>query len=447
MAGRRCVASLGGLALVLGACSAGEAATPPATTISSVSTSGNDLVGQPLGRTLLAYLDQLIMVDAACDPPPELPIAEPIADIALAGAVSAVFEAIDDARGSCDDPVAWTEAMSAVITAIDDLDRQARHGGDEAPHRYEGLPSTHDPVELGPFAVRALERLRHTLLARHPVGASSLWFSSQHLGLTSELRRSATDGAPPAVVVVGSSVGYRGIDTDVLGDALDTTVFNAGMVGASIAVVHEWLDELRAFGAGGEHVIWAMNTHELHECTGTGRMTKPSLMRDTAFEPLADGGGDRLDWIIGPVGVPVSASSPIGDDWLTRFADNDAALTETDPSVLARHRTELTRYRAPELCDSEMAYLATAVEEAARAGARVTIVSMPMHSDVTDAHPDGAAGHADALAELAELVGPSVEIIDYTDSLPDERFVDLFHVDARGRAEVTSELAMAVDGA
>lgn len=437
------------LALLLGACATtdAESLSTSTTAIAPSTTIDNDLVGQPAGRALLAYLYQLAIADAGCDPPRDLSLVEPIGVAGLGVGVNEVFDALHDVGGTCADPSAWTRAMTALVSAIDDLDRLARQDGGDPPHRYESLPSTDDPVELGPFVVRSIERLHHTLLGRHPIGASRMWFSSQHLGLSAHLRQAAVDGSVPDAVVVGSSVGYRGIDADALGDALETTVLNASMVGASVAAVHEWLAELRRFGAGTEHIIWAINTHELHECTSPARFTDPSSMRDIVFGPIAaTAPGDRLDWVLGPAGAPVSDRSPIGDDWLRRFADNDPALYETDPNVLARHRTELERYRAPEVCVSELESVVSAVETAVAAGARVTIVAMPIHDEVIDAHPDGVDGHTAALTSLAGLVGPSAEIIDYTDGWGDELFVDLFHLGALGRAELSAELAVALRG-
>ena len=172
----RLVPVLAVVALLLAACSTSgvDSSPTPSTTVGPTPTVQDELVGQPGGSLLLEYLYDVVIAQAACEPAPHRSLGESLTSTELTIAVDDVFDAVDAAAGTCADPAAWTAAMRVLIGALDDLDRLAPQSSSGPPHQYESLPLTDEPVALGPFVTRAVDRLHHTLTEAPPVGASNL---------------------------------------------------------------------------------------------------------------------------------------------------------------------------------------------------------------------------------------------------------------------------------
>ncbi|MDH3704938.1 MAG: hypothetical protein OES57_02660 [Acidimicrobiia bacterium] len=440
---RRVAALITVVGLAAAACASAEGA-PPTGPPASDDAGGQPLVGEPAGRLLAEVLDQLIVTDAGCAGIPAT-ARDADVDAAVVDELGHLLDAIEATSAACDDPDSWTDAMGEVTRRVDDLDRAVRATYAAAPAQYESFPASGSPVEVAPFVVRALERLRHSLTDGPPMTASKVWFSSQHMGFTSELRAKDAAGEPPPAVVVGSSIGYRGLDADELARALGTPVYNAGLVGASAPIVSEWVGELRGLGAGADDVIWAINSHELHACKGPERFRDAAVSRLDAFDHVASqSDADRLDWILGPASAPVSPASPTGADWLSRFGAHDPALDETDADVLARHRAQLERYATPVVCPAELDALADTVASLSERGTDVHVVVMPVHREIIDAHPDGRAGHRAAIEAVVDRVSEQAQVIDLSETAVDDMMVDLVHPDRQGRAAISDRLAAAI---
>lgn len=429
---------------VAAACSSGSsddgvrATTPTSTAPPATAIQTEDLVGQPQGRVLLEVLYRLVVAEGGCG---DREVEAPEAEGAFAPQLDAVFDALTELATVCDDPAGWSASMVPVIDRLGELDAALREAEGLSAQQSEELPATDRPVDLGPSAVRAVERLHLTLRDSNEVDASDLWFSSQHLGLTSTFREVVASGSLPGTVVVGSSIVYRGVDETALGEG----AVNAAMTGAGPQVTAGWVDELGLLGLGDAHLVWATSSHELHVCDLPGRIRDPRELRTNAFAPLADSGEiTRLDWVLGPVGTPVSSRSPIGAHWLEAYDGVDPAFDATDPERVATQRGRLDAYDEPEVCSGNVDAIVRATTDARAAGARVSVVAMPIGAEVIEAHPDGAAGHAAALDQLFSRLDPGVEVHDLSTPPPDDHFVDLVHLSRTGRAELSAALAAAL---
>ena len=79
------------------------------------------------------------------------------------------------------------------------------------------------------------------------------------------------------------------------------------------------------------------------------------------------------------------------------------------------------------------------VHEIQRRGTQVLLVNMPLHPLLNEAVPGGQ--RRCLLSYLQTLASPSVTIVDYQDKLPADHFIDLVHVNAKGREVFTHAIA------
>jgi hypothetical protein len=100
------------------------------------------------------------------------------------------------------------------------------------------------------------------------------------------------------------------------------------------------------------------------------------------------------------------------------------------------------------LCPDRLDRITALADEIVADGSDLVLLVLPTSDAVVDFHPDGRAGHDAALDEYREIAeATGARLVDVSDLVDEDLYVDLTHVGNAGRALITDALAPALASA
>lgn len=276
---------------------------------------------------------------------------------------------------------------------------------------------------------------------------SDFWYATDQIGhLVDTTLILATE--PIEVLLMGASTVKRGIDPVQLREETGHSVYNAAVGALAPDLQLSWYRELRAAGVEPATVVLGLNTWiEFLECESPqkDRVTETDERRVRAFDGIdaltSSSPGTRL---AGGDPPTYSGRALLGhrETWVP---GTGGRLELSDDYQQGVADTQADQYRAlayDGLCPDRLDRLTALTNEITADGSDVVFVVLPTSDAVIDFHPEGRAGHEvalDAYRAIADTTGAL--LVDVSDVVADEQYVDLTHVGNAGRAIITEELA------
>ncbi|MFP5489508.1 MAG: hypothetical protein ACLGHQ_14535 [Acidimicrobiia bacterium] len=365
---------------------------------------------------------------------------------ATADGLRTVATVVADESGSVPELAAWIGSPGAYTV----LGRIV----DDAVVRTCAEPGAPDPRPAAGRLAGAIDDLSATLDVVTNLGiAGEFWFQSDQVGHTVELLELGADRVGDIdVVLLGPSTVKRGLDARLLGDATGRPSYNAAVGALAFDLQASWYEALRDLGVAPTTVVVGLNPWiEFEACPEPqrSRVLAADERRTGAFASVGDMAAiepaTRFTGVTEPAG-PATYSSALLDNYRANWmAAGGGASTVDDtpaPEVEALQVEQFLAQPLTELCPERLDRTEQLLRRIATDVDELVVVALPTSERMIGLHPDGGTAH-DAVVEryrtMTERAGG--RFLDRTDAAPDEWFVDLTHLGASGRAELTAELA------
>lgn len=291
-------------------------------------------------------------------------------------------------------------------------------------------------------AITSLHRVAVVFDATASQQGGPFWFRTSQIGHVQSIRDLLAAGENVDILTIGSSTVRRGLNTETLSAATDSTAFNAGVEALDPTVMGPWIRDLIDTGVDPGTIVIGFTSFESLEPCNNGRRN----IMSTALDARA---------ATARLGLDVRSISVSSDDpYLTRYQEQHVMLgttSEVAGTDLARVESETAGYRdrfGTEVCADLIQSFATVTEAILRSfpDARVVVVDMPVQPGLIAAHSVGRPIFDEASAEvqaIADALG--IEYLDARDLLSTEEFGDATHANEAGRQLLTQVLADALN--
>lgn len=394
--------------------------------------------------------------------------------------LGAALRAAEQLGGDCHAPARWAELATSTADGLTEVATTVAEQADSDPAigDWIGTPgayavldrivtdatgSTCEPDEIGfgtdPAAVASAGRLAGgiddlsaVLDVVDNLGiAGEFWYHSDEVGHTIDLLES--DASTIDVLVIGPSTVKRGIDTGELSRRTGRRAYNAAVGALAVDLQRSWYESIRALGVEPETVVVGLNTWiEMEACPDPqrSRMLATDARRLAAFAAV-DGvapldparrlaGGDEPTYSSRLLATFRAQWRP-GGEGLDTVTDTD------EPDVRALQTEQFLAQPVTELCPARLERTQQLLARIAADVPELVVVVLPTSDEMAALHPDGRPAH-DSIVERYEAMTAAVggRFVDRSDAAPDDRFVDLTHLGATGRAELTADLAVELGG-
>lgn len=279
---------------------------------------------------------------------------------------------------------------------------------------------------------------------------SDFWYATDQIGHLADTAL-MLESEPIDVLLLGPSTVKRGIDPLQLRESTGRSVYNAAVGALAPDLQLSWYRELRGAGLEPSTVVIGLNTWiEFLECDSpqrdrvdvTDQRRSDAFVGVGALDDVTPGirllGGDpptyegraldahRSTWLPGSGG-----RIELTDQYQQEIADTQAETYRT------------LRYDA--LCSDRLDRITALSEEIAADGSEVVLFVLPTSDAVVGFHPDGREGHTEVLDEYRTIADETgATLVDASDLVDDELYVDLTHVGNPGRALITDALSAAL---
>jgi len=319
----------------------------------------------------------------------------------------------------------------------------------EAPDREALLVTTQNALAVNDAVFGALSGNSNT-------ASTELWYSALHYGRTRDMAVSRAGGERQEVLFIGSSMTVSGANPPVFTEVTGATAFNAGLRRISPEILDGWVREAVPL-ADPDVVVWGIapqqfdaETVDPNSCAGRDAdWYDPLALRAAAFggvDVLAD--FDFLSMSFGDPSTrePPDAKSPLHRYYRRTFTEDGGRQrwpSLTDEEMETAYGALVTRFERYYVCEERVLQWAESLRWLDAQGVDVVVVAMPLSDRGVSAFPGGRDRVAEILAraETEATAAGAKLFLDLSDTIPDERFRDLSHLNKRGSEKYTTRVA------
>ena len=414
-----------------------------------------DFVDSPEAQTLAVAVRDRAIVQTGCAPAAdrtersrdvEMALGA-IPEVPLREAFRGVFASISQADAACpNDQATWT------AQSVDVANRLFETVALLAPDSPKPEPLLTDCCAenitvLTSRLSAANDQIYGIVTARPDKEATEFWSSYAHYHHVRQMRQYAVEERAISTIFLGSSVVARGVFAgDIAGS------YNLGIEGRHQPSAHLLATTAQSLHSSVDTIVWGQQTSELFNCIDLvlARFDRLTTARANAFVhvPWLDGidvddlllGSDRAAPTYGNSNLDAVASSVYGtieNGDLT--PPGEGPVPDAVAARLEAAREWWTAGKQP--CQDRIDLVLTPAASWEAAGKRVVLVFWPLSETIRSLHPEGIGIHErliDNVREQAESQG--IEVLDLSDLLPDDDFVDLTHIDKSGQGDITRTL-------
>jgi len=379
-------------------------------------------------------------------------------DASASTALTTALGHIDEADAACGtDAATWASGMRRALGELEQVEAtlgtRPESALDVGVHPDDAADLRHVSTDLASMN----DRLYAALSGRNPIQASNVWFASGHLAHARGLHALTIAGAPAEAVLLGDSTAAYLAPPEALSEQVGFTVANLGIDGSRLGTQIAIIDQVLELSPETRTVIWPLTTLMFFRSCPDGADTAVDniAVQRAAFAPIPElaalppierllGGSDPAGPIYGGTTINEDATKRYPNGWV--YGTRQIIDLVSNPEAEQNQRNRWTStFDNPQVCDSEFAALEAKARQLRESGRRVVLIAGPLSNDLTDIHPDGRPAHQEVVTRMAQTAAAAdVEFIDLSDTIGEDQFRDLTHVNLQGAETSVALLADAL---
>ena len=309
-------------------------------------------------------------------------------------------------------------------------------------------------VDLAVLAGAVNDSAYRLLAGLNPAASSEFWYGAQHYGHLRDLTVAAAAGDRPEVVFLGSSLMVNAVVPAQFSEADGRSAFNAAIPGTEPAMLDRWIRDVVPLTEP-EVIVWGISPLFFRpvgtDPAACGPLTEAwataSELRGRVFEsvPGAEQFTDE-DLLFGvpPVADPPYVSA-LHDNYRRNFTPDGGRTRWPRQSDQAKEKARDALVEAMEtfyVCEPRVDQFLGTVAWLTEQGIDVVLVAMPISDLQATSFPNGRTDIVEILDGISQraIEAGAVLYLDLSETLGDERFRDLRHLDKRGAERFTTRL-------
>lgn len=326
---------------------------------------------------------------------------------------------------------------------------------DPKPHREEERIVA--AVDVAQRAIEMNDIVYHHLSGKGAYVSSEFWYNFVHYGHVQNLTAQSLAGETTDTLIVGSSLAYYDINTNVYTRRTGRSAYNVGMSQAGPELNQHWLLDTAIPLSRPNRIIWTTSPRSFRE-TPSGGCTRSTLDYDEPValqeEVFADvpwlAGVERAELFVQEPSVagPV-LDVPIWEQFTRTFSEFGHRIRryEPAPEELALQAEELAGHLDRQLvCEARLDVWTDTIRELSGQGIEIIVVWMPLPDKRVEIYP----GSREILAQIALVIedaalAAGATFLDLSASPGDEFYIDYNHLNGAGAKKFTRELVRALE--